>query len=57
MMTNEFRCAETVFVEYISDPKLKISGTKKLFSGIKDEAEAKDLRAYLRRFGPDGQLK
>ena len=52
-----FRWAETMFLEYIRDPKLKIPGTKKSTSGIKDEAEARDLWTYLSRFGPDGQLK
>ncbi len=48
---------ETVFVEYIRDPKAKIPGTKKLFSGVKDEAEARNLWAYLRQFGSDGKPK
>ena len=52
-----FRWAETVFLEYIRDPKLKIPGTKKSASGIKDEAEARDLWTFLSRFGSDGQLK
>jgi hypothetical protein len=46
-----------VFVEYIGDPKSKIPGTKKLFSGIKDETEARNLWAYLRQFGIDGKSK
>ncbi|WP_213736960.1 cytochrome c family protein [Bradyrhizobium sp. dw_411] len=48
---------EAVFMDYIKDPKLKIPGTKKLFSGIKDETEARNLWAYLRQFGRDGQPK
>jgi cytochrome c len=52
-----FRWAETVFVDYVRDPRLKLPGTKKSFSGIKDEAEARDLWAYLRRFRPDGRLE
>lgn len=50
-----FTWNETVFLDYIKDPKLKISGTKKLFAGIKDETEARNLWSYLRRFGNDGQ--
>jgi cytochrome c len=52
-----FKWNEAVFVEYIGDPKLKIPGTKKLFSGIKDETEARNLWAYLRQFGTDGKSK
>ena len=48
---------EAVFVEYIRDPKAKIPGTKKSFSGIKDETEARNLWAYLRQFCADGQSK
>jgi cytochrome c len=46
---------EAAFVEYIRDPKAKIPGTKKSFSGIKDTTEARNLWAYLRQFGADGQ--
>ena len=48
---------EAAFVEYIRDPKAKIPGTKKSFSGIKDATEARNLWAYLRQFGADGQPK
>jgi len=48
---------ETVFVDYIRDPKAKIPGTKKTISGIRDETEARNLWAYLRQFGPDGRPK
>jgi cytochrome c len=48
---------EAVFVEYIRDPKAKIPGTKKSFSGIRDETEARNLWAYLRQFRPDGRPK
>ena len=50
-----FTWNETSFVEYIRDPKAKIPGTKKSFSGIKDATEARNLWAYLRQFGADGQ--
>jgi cytochrome c len=50
-----FTWNEAVFLDYIKDPKLTIPGTKKLFSGIKDETEARNLWSYLRRFGRDGQ--
>lgn len=48
---------EADFVTYIKDPKLKIPGTKKLFSGTKDDIEAKNLWAYLRQFALDGSAK
>jgi cytochrome c len=52
-----FTWTEAVFLDYIKDPKLKIPGTRKLFSGIKDETEAQNLWSYLRQFGRDGQSK
>jgi cytochrome c len=48
---------EAVFLEYIKDPKAKIPSTKMVFAGIKNEAEAKNLWAYLTQFGADGQKK
>jgi cytochrome c len=48
---------EATFIEYIKDPRAKIPGTKMIFPGIKNEAEAKDLWAYLRQFGADGKKK
>ncbi len=41
---------ETIFTEYIKDPKAKIPGTKMAFAGIKDEQKIKDLIAYLHTF-------
>jgi cytochrome c len=49
--------SEETFLEYIKDPKAKIPGTKMTFAGIKNEAEAKNLWAYLKQFGPDGKKK
>jgi cytochrome c len=48
---------EEVFKDYIKDPRVKISGTKMVFAGIKNEKEAGDLWAYLKQFGPDGHKK
>ena len=48
---------ETTFLEYIKDPRGKVSGTKMIFPGIKDDTEAKNLWAYLKQFGPDGKKK
>ena len=48
---------ESVFKDYIKDPRAKIPGTKMLFSGIKNEQEADNLWAYLKQFGPDGKPK
>jgi cytochrome c len=45
------------FLEYIKDPKAKIPGTKMVFAGIKNETEARDLWAYIKQFGSDGQKK
>jgi cytochrome c len=52
-----FTWNETDFVEYIRDPRAKIPGTKKSISGIRDQAEARNLWAYLRQLGPDGRPK
>jgi cytochrome c len=48
---------EAAFLKYIKDPKADIPGTKMVFVGIKDEAQAKNLWAYLKQFGPDGKKK
>lgn len=46
---------ETVFAEYIKDPRGKIPGTKMAFRGLKNEQEIKDLTAFLAQFGADGK--
>jgi cytochrome c len=48
---------ESIFKEYIKDPRAKIPGTKMVFAGIKNEQEVNDLWAYLKRFGPNGEKK
>ena len=48
---------EAAFLKYIKDPKADIPGTKMIFVGIKDEAQARNLWAYLKQFGPDGKKK
>jgi cytochrome c len=48
---------EATFLEYIKNPKADIPGTKMVFLGLKDEAQAKTLWAYLQQFGPDGKKK
>ena len=48
---------EETFKEYIKDPKAKIRGTKKIFAGIKNEQQAKDLWAYLKQLDPQGNIK
>jgi cytochrome c len=46
---------ETIFAEYIKDPRAKIPGTKMVFAGIKNEKEIADLTAFLKQFGKDGK--
>jgi cytochrome c len=46
---------DTVFADYIKDPKAKMPGTKMIFAGIKNEQEIKDLAAYLKQFDKDGK--
>src|SRR3984893_14955624 len=48
---------ESIFKEYIKDPRAKIPGTKMVFAGIKNEQEVNDLWAYLKQFGPNGAKK
>jgi cytochrome c len=48
---------EATFLEYIKDPKAKVPNTKMVFAGIKNEAEAKNLWAFLNQYGPDGKKK
>jgi cytochrome c len=48
---------EAQFLEYIKDPMAKIPGTIMIFGGIKDEANAKNLWAYLKQFDADGNKK
>lgn len=48
---------EESFLEYIKDPKAKIPNTKMVFAGIKSETEARNLWAYIKQFGSDGQKK
>src|ERR1700750_1440727 len=45
------------FLEYITDPKAKIPGTKMIFPGIKNEKERGDLWAYISQFDKDGKKK
>src|SRR6201999_2772245 len=46
-----------VFLEYITDPKAKIPGTKMICPGIKNEKERNDLWAYVSQFDKDGKKK
>ena len=48
---------QEVFMDYIKDPKAKIPNTKMVFAGIKNEAEAKNLWAYLKQYDADGKTK
>jgi cytochrome c len=48
---------EAQFLDYIKDPKAKIPRTIMVFSGIKDEADAKNLWAYLKQFDAEGKKK
>lgn len=48
---------EESFLDYIKDPKAKVPNTKMVFVGIKNEAEAKSLWAYLKQYDADGKTK
>ena len=49
--------SKETFLDYIKDPKAKISGTKMVFAGIKNENEANNLWAFLAQYDKDGKTK
>ena len=49
--------SKEAFLDYIKDPRAKIPGTKMIFPGIKNEAEATNLWAYLASFDASGKKK
>ena len=48
---------ESVFKDYIKDPRAKVPGTKMVFAGIKSEKEIGDLWSYVSQFDKDGNVK
>lgn len=40
--------------EFLTNPKAKVSGTKMVFAGIKDDTDRANLIAYLKSFAADG---
>lgn len=46
---------ETSFLEYIRDPRAKIPNTKMIFTGVKNETEAKSLWVFLKQYAADGK--
>ena len=48
---------EKTFAEYITDPRVKIPGTKMVFAGISSENERNNLWAYLKQFDAEGKKK
>ncbi|WP_298241809.1 cytochrome c family protein [uncultured Bradyrhizobium sp.] len=48
---------EASFLDYIKDPKAKVPNTKMAFAGIKNEAEAKNLWAFLKQYDGEGKTK
>jgi len=48
---------ESVFKEYITNPRAKIPGTKMVFAGISSENERNNLWAYLKQFDAAGKKK
>jgi cytochrome c len=41
--------------EFLTNPKAKVPGTKMVFPGLKDEADRKNLIAYLATFDASGK--
>jgi cytochrome c len=48
---------KNTFTQYIRDPQSMVPGTKRVFAGIKDESEAEDLWAYIKRFDASGDIR
>lgn len=45
------------FTVYIKDPRGVTPGTKMVYPGLKDEAQIKNLVAFLSQYGADGKKK
>lgn len=48
---------ETIFKQYIANPRAMIPGTKMPFAGLKDPQQINDLWAYIKQFNADGSIK
>jgi cytochrome c len=48
---------DSVFKEYITNPRAKIPGTKMVFAGINNENERANLWAFLKQFDASGNKK
>lgn len=48
---------EESFLDYVKDPRAKIPNTKMAFAGIKNEAEAKSLWAFIKQYDAEGKTK
>lgn len=46
---------EATLTKYLADPQGVVHGTKMLFPGLKDPQKVKDVIAYLKQYGADGQ--
>ncbi len=46
---------EPTLEKYLASPQTVVPGTKMIFVGIKNPQTVKDVIAYLKTFGPDGQ--
>uniref|UniRef100_UPI0038D1D2B5 c-type cytochrome n=1 Tax=Limobrevibacterium gyesilva TaxID=2991712 RepID=UPI0038D1D2B5 len=46
---------ETTLETYLPSPQTIVKGTKMIFPGVKDPQKVKDIIAFLKQFGPDGQ--
>ncbi|MCZ8260207.1 MAG: cytochrome c family protein [Beijerinckiaceae bacterium] len=49
--------SEENFSVYIKDPRGVTPGTKMVYPGLKDEAQIKNLVAFLNQYGADGKKK
>ncbi len=45
---------EATFRDYIRDPKARMPGTKMIYAGLKNEAQAGDLFAFLKQYDASG---
>jgi cytochrome c len=46
---------EATLTKYLANPQAVVPGTKMTFPGFKDPQKIKDVIAFLKQYGPDGQ--
>jgi cytochrome c len=50
-----FTWDEATLTEYLKNPRVKVPGTKMIFSGLPKDEDISNVIAYLKQFGADGK--